>query len=208
MEITYSDLRFDLQVIASWIEPGAKVIGLGCGEGDLLVYLKKYKDIKETGIEIVESRAVSCIGKGLSVIQGDINDEVHDYPDDAFDYVILSQTLQQVFDPLVLIQSMLRIGRMAIVSFPNFGHWRIRTQILLAGHAPMTPQLPYQWYDTPNIRILSIRDFRQFAHRVGFRILKEVAINTDNEDKSGRIVHLLPNLTATYGIYLLGKAQG
>ena len=207
MTVTYNDLRFDLQVIASWITPGSKVIGLGCGEGDLLVYLKEYKKIKETGIEIVESRAATCIGKGLSVIQGDINEEVHDYPDDAFDYVILSQTLQQVYDPLVLIQSMLRISRMGIVSFPNFGHWRIRTQIMMAGHAPMTPQLPYRWYDTPNIRILSIKDFRQFAQRVGFRILKEVAINTDNEDKSGRIVRLLPNLTATYGIFLLGKAQ-
>ncbi len=201
-----NNLRFDLRVIASWIQPGSKVIGLGCGEGELLAYLKKNKQASETGIEIVEERVVRCIEKGLSVIQGDINEEVHDYPDEAFDYVILSQTLQQVYDPLALIRSMLRIGKKAIVSFPNFGHWHIRMQVLLSGHAPVTPQLPYTWYGTPNIRILSIKDFRVFAANVGFSILKEVAINTDKQDKSGSIVKALPNLRATYGIFLISKA--
>ncbi|MGM0786127.1 MAG: methionine biosynthesis protein MetW [Thermodesulfobacteriota bacterium] len=200
-----SNLRFDLQVIASWIRPGSKVIGLGCGEGDLLAYLKQHKQVRETGIEIVEQRVVKCVEKGLSVIQGDINEEVHDYPDEAFDYVVLSQTLQQVYDPLSLIHSMLRIGKKAIVSFPNFGHWHVRMQVLLTGHSPFTPQLPYTWYGTPNIRILSLRDFREFAGEVGFSILKEVAINTDKKDKSGIIVNSLPNLRATYGIYLLSK---
>lgn len=196
-------LRFDLQVIASWIQPGSRVIGLGCGEGELLAHLKDRKQVRETGIEIVEERVVRCIEKGLSVIQGDINEEVHDYPDKTFDYVILSQTLQQVYDPLALIRSMLRIGRKAIVSFPNFGHWYVRMQVLFTGHAPVTPQLPYTWYGTPNIRVLSIKDFRSFASEVGFRILKEVAINTDKQDKSGRIIKMLSNLRATYGIFLI-----
>ncbi|MFW6052647.1 MAG: methionine biosynthesis protein MetW [Desulfosalsimonas sp.] len=200
-----NSLRFDLKVIASWIDPGARVIGLGCGEGELLAYLKQHRQVRETGIEIVEQKVVSCIEKGLSVVQGDINEEVHDYPDDTFDYVILSQTLQQVYDPLALIRSMLRIGKKAIVSFPNFGHWHVRLQVLTRGHAPITPQLPYTWYGTPNIRILSIRDFRAFAEEVGFSILKEVAINTDKQDKSGRIVRALPNLRATYGTFLISS---
>ncbi|MFP3999121.1 MAG: methionine biosynthesis protein MetW [Desulfobacterales bacterium] len=200
-----NNLRFDLRVIAAWIQPGSRIIGLGCGEGELLAYLKEHRQIKETGIEIVEEKVVKCIEKGLSVIQGDINEEMHDYPDDTFDYVILSQTLQQVYDPLGLIRSMLRIGKKAIVSFPNFGHWHVRLQVLFTGHAPVTPQLPYTWYATPNIRILSIKDFRAFADNVGFLILKEVSINTDKQDKSGRIVKALPNLRATYGTFLISR---
>lgn len=201
------DLRFDLQVIASWIAPGSRVIGLGCGEGELLYYLKKYKNIRETGIEIVEQRVVACIEKGLSVIQGDINEEINDYPDNTFDYVILSQTLQQVYEPLDLINEMMRIGSKVIVSFPNFGHWHIRFQVLFHGIAPMTPQLPYQWYDTPNIRILSIRDFREFANRVGFTINKEVAIDSDNYYRTGKITRFLPNFRATYGIFLISNTR-
>lgn len=200
----FAGLRYDLQIIASWIQPGASVLGLGCGEGELLLYLKKYRQIAETGIEIVESRVAGCIEKGLTVIQGDINEEVKDYADQAFDYVILSQTLQQVYAPADLIRSMLRVGRKAIVSFPNFGHWYVRLQLLFTGHAPITPQLPYEWYDTPNIRVLSIRDFKQFASRMGFRILKEAAIDTANRDRTGAYVRLLPNLRATYGIFLIG----
>ena len=202
---TKENLRFDLQVIASWIEPGSNVIGLGCGEGELLYHLKKNKKIRETGIEIVEEKAAACIEKGLSVIQGDINEEIDDYPDNSFDYVILSQTLQQVYQPLKLIHKMMRIGNKVIVSFPNFGHWMIRCQVLFKGISPMTPQLPYQWYDTPNIRILSIKDFREFVRRAGFRIDKEVAINTNNFYRGGTIIRSLPNLRATYGIYLISR---
>ncbi len=198
-------MRYDLQIIASWIHPGSKVIGLGCGEGDLLYYLKHYKNVRETGVEIVESRVAECINKGLTVIQGDANEEVIDYPDDSFDYVVLSQTLQQVYDPLSLIRSMLRIGKKVIVSFPNFGHWFVRLQLLFTGHAPITPQLPFQWYNTPNIRVLCISDFRAFARQMGFHILKEATINTDREDKTGRYVALMPNIRATYGIYLISS---
>ena len=142
------EMRFDLKIIASWIEPGSRILGLGCGEGELLHYLKTRKRVRETGIEIVEARVAQCIEKGLCVLQGDINREVEDYPDNAFDYVILSQTLQQVYDPTRLIRAMLRVGKKAVVSFPNFGHWRIRTQLMFSGRAPITEQLPYQWFDT------------------------------------------------------------
>lgn len=205
MPIEATNIRYDLSIIASWIEPGSRVLGLGCGDGELLYYLKKHRRVKETGIEIVESRVAVCIEKGLSVIQGDINEEIRDYADNTFDYVILSQTLQQVYSPQELIAGMLRIGRRSIVSFPNFGHWPVRVQLLLNGRAPITPQLPYEWYDTPNIRVLSIRDFREFAARVGFRIYKEAAINTDQRDKTGNVITFLPNLRATYGIFMIGR---
>ena len=119
--------------------------------------------------------------------------------------MILSQTLQQVYEPAGLIRSMLRIGKKAVVSFPNFGHYRIRMQLLLSGYVPVTEQLPYQWYDTPNIRVLTIRDFERFARDVGFRILKEVAINTRDKDMHGSIVKVLPNVRATYGLFLIGR---
>ena len=200
-------MRYDLQIIASWIGPGSRVLGLGCGDGELLHHLKKNKDVNETGIEILESKVAVCIEKGLSVLQGDINEEILDYPDNAFDYVILSQTLQQVYEPAELIQSMLRVGRMGVVSFPNFSHWRIRTGLLLTGLAPVSAQLPYEWYNTPNIRVITIRDFRRFSQKVGFKILKETAINTDSEDRTGNIIKVLPALRATYGMFLIGKAD-
>ncbi|MFH1157183.1 MAG: methionine biosynthesis protein MetW [Pseudomonadota bacterium] len=198
-------MRFDLRLIASWIEPGSRVLGLGCGEGDILHYLKNHKQVRETGIEIVEDRVAACIEKGISVLQGDINTEIDDYPDNAFDYAILSQTLQQVYEPVDLIRSMLRVARMGIVSFPNFSHWRIRTQLLFSGHVPVTRELPFQWYDTPNIRVLSILDFRTFARQTGFAIIREAAINTRDHHREGRIVSFMPNLLATYGVFMIGN---
>ena len=198
-------MRFDLQVIASWIEPKTKVLDLGCGEGVLLAYLQKNKQVSGTGIERLEAKAAQCIRKGLSVLQGDINEEVLDYQDNTFDYAILSQTLQQVYNPAQLIQSLLRIGKKVIVSFPNFGNWYIRFQVLVSGCAPKTKELPYNWYDTPNIRVLSIKDFRLFLKKSGITILKEVAINTHHHEMKGNIIKYLPNLRASYGIFLIGK---
>ena len=198
-------MRYDLKIIASWIEPGSKVLDLGCGEGDLLHFLKQNKQVVGTGIERREARVARCIEKGLSALQGDINAEILDYPDNSFDYVILSQTLQQVYEPADLIRSLLRIGEKGIVSFPNFSYWTIRLQLLLSGYAPITRQLPYEWYDTPNIRVITIKDFRKFAREVDFKIIKEVAINTRNNGKIGKTIKFMPNLCATYGIFLIGK---
>ena len=197
-------MRFDLEIIASWIEPGSRVIDLGCGEGDLLLHLITHKGVTGRGIERNEEKVAHCIERGLSVLQGDINEEVHDYPEGGFDYVILSQTLQQVYEPDVLIRAMLRIGRQGIVSFPNFSHWDIRRQVFFTGFAPVSRQLPYQWYNTPNIRVITLKDFRSFIHGVGLRILREAAINTHSQDRHGTIVRFLPNLRATYGIFLVG----
>jgi methionine biosynthesis protein MetW len=199
-------MRYDLQIIASWIEPGSKVIDLGCGEGDLLQHLIVLKGVQGTGIELNEEKVARCIEKGLSVLQGDINAEVHDYPEGSFDYVILSQTLQQVYEPDHLIRAMLRIGQKGIVSFPNFSHWQIRLQLLFTGYAPVSRQLPYQWFDTPNIRVITLKDFRKFVHGVGLTVLREAAIDTHTQDRYGSIVRFLPNLRATYGIFMIGES--
>ena len=200
-------LRFDLSVIASWIEPGSRVLDLGCGEGDLLHHLKTEKNIHGTGIEMVEAKALRCIEKGLSVLQGDITEEVADFGENTFDYVILSQTLQQVYAPAQLLHNLLTVGRRVVVSFPNFTHWKNRWQLGWQGRAPISKQLPFEWYNTPNIRVIAITDFRRFVKKMNWRIQRETAINTDHHDQHGNVVRLLPNLRATYGIFMLTRKE-
>ena len=194
-------IRFDLQVIASLIEPGSRVLDLGCGSGDLLAWLAAARNIRGAGIEQDKDKAVRCIARGLSVLHGDLNTEVEDYPDASFDYVILSQTLQQVYEPARLLRSLARTGKRVIVSFPNFSHWTIRLQLLWRGMAPKNDQLPYSWYDTPNIRVITLADFRRFARDVGYRIVREIAIDTASS--SGKVVEFLANWRATYGIFII-----
>ena len=198
-------LRFELSIIASWIKTDARVLDLGCGHGDLLAWLQLHKHIKGTGIEQNKEKAAACIGRGLSVLQGDLKDEVQDYPDGFFDVVILSQTLQQVYQPDELLKSLARIGKQVIVSFPNFSHFSIRMQLLFKGQAPKSRELPFSWYDTPNIRVITLDDFRKFSKDVGYTIVKECAINTHDMDRKGNIVSLFSNLRATYGIFLIEK---
>ncbi len=200
-------MRYDLQIIASWIENGSKVLDLGCGNGDLLAWLVENKGIHGTGIEQDKKKAALCISRGLSVLQGDFNSEVDDYPDKCFDYVILSQTLQQVYEPARLLYSLARVGHRVVVSFPNFSHYTIRFQLLFKGVAPKNEQLPYSWYDTPNIRVITLDDFRKFSRDVGYSIVKWTAINTNHHDKAGRVVRILTNLRATYGIFIIEKTS-
>jgi methionine biosynthesis protein MetW len=201
------NIRFDLQSIGSTIESGSKVLDLGCGNGDLIAWLETNKHVQCTGIEQDKEKAAHCIARGLSVLQGDLNEEVDDYPTSSFDYVILSQTLQQVFEPARLLHSLARIGKKVVVSFPNFSHYSIRLQLLLIGGAPKNDQLPYSWYDTPNIRVITLKDFRKFSRDVGYTIVKEIAINTNPASSEGHIVHFFTNLRATYGIYVIEKTE-
>lgn len=200
-------IRFDLRIIGSMISPGSRVLDLGCGNGDLLAWLGTTKQVVGTGIERDKEKAAHCISRGLSVLQGDLNEEVDDYPDCSFDYVILSQTLQQVFEPARLLYSLSRIGRKVIVSFPNFSHYTIRLQLLWQGHAPKNDQLPYSWYDSPNIRVITLKDFRKFSRDVGYNIIKEIAISTNRSSSEGRIISYFTNLRATYGIYIIEKTR-
>lgn len=198
-------MRYDLDLIASWITPGSRVLDLGCGQGELLEFLLATKQVRGFGVEHDEARAAEGIGRGVSILQGDVNQEVKDYPDQAFDFVVLSQTLQQVAEPLELLQQILRIGSRAVVSFPNFAHWRNRLQLFFQGQAPVTPELPYDWHDTPNIRVITFKDFFRFCTRYGITVLEAVAVRTTPASKTGMILKWLPNLRATYGIFLLSK---
>jgi methionine biosynthesis protein MetW len=169
--------RVDLVLVADMVEPGSKVLDVGCGDGELLRILAERRRVDGRGIELSREGVNECVAKGLAVVQGDADTDLVDYPDDGFDYVILSQTLQATRHPRQVLEHMLRIGRHAIVSFPNFGHFGIRLQILFGGHMPTTDNLPYTWYDTPNIHFCTIKDFRQLCGVVGARMEKAIALN-------------------------------
>jgi methionine biosynthesis protein MetW len=168
--------RVDHLLVADMVEHGSRVLDVGCGDGELLKLLER-RGVDGRGIELSREGVNECVAKGLAVIQGDADTDLIDYPDDAFDYVILSQTLQATRKPRVVLEQMLRIGRHAVVSFPNFGHWRIRLAIMFGGRMPVTDNLPDSWYDTPNIHFCSIKDFRALCHLVGAKMERAVALN-------------------------------
>jgi methionine biosynthesis protein MetW len=168
--------RVDLHVIAGFVSQGARVLDVGCGDGALLEMLARDKEVDGRGIEISQKGVNETVARGLSVVQGDADSDLVYYPDKAFDFAILSQTLQATGNPKTVLESMLRIGRKAIISFPNFGHWRIRRQFVTQGRMPITENLPYSWYDTPNIHFCTIRDFVALADEIGAEIEEAVAL--------------------------------
>ena len=183
---TLAQARVDLLRVAELVAPTSRVLDVGCGDGELLRLLAEERSVDGRGIELSQQGVNDCVAKGLSVIQGDADADLVDYPDDAFDYVILSQTLQATRQPRVVLEHMLRIGRRAIVSVPNFGHWRIRAQVAFLGRMPVTKSLSHSWYDTPNIHFCTIADFVALAREVGATIVKSVAL-----DLAGRTLNRL-----------------
>jgi len=163
--------RSDYAIISEIVEPSTRVLDLGCGEGELLAWLAENKGVEGRGVEINSSKVQRAIARGVSAYQGDIDEGLAGYPDGAFDYVILSQTLQETRRPLQVLREMLRVGRRAIVAFPNFGHWTVRLSMLLTGQAPKTKLFPYEWYDSPNIHFLTVHDFENLA--IGERLVIE-----------------------------------
>lgn len=170
-------MRVDLLVVADMVLPGSRALDVGCGDGALLMLLADQRGVDGRGIELSQRGVNDCVAKGLSVIQGDADADLVDYPDDSFDYVILSQTLQATRHPRRVLEQMLRIGRYAIISFPNFGHWRIRAQLGFGGRMPVTENLSNSWYETPNIHFCTISDFIDLVKTVGARIDRGAALN-------------------------------
>jgi methionine biosynthesis protein MetW len=169
--------RVDLLLIAEMVKPGSRVLDIGCGDGELLRILADKRGVDGRGIELSQAGVNSCVAQGLSVIQGDADDDLTYYPDLAFDYAILSQTIQATYNPRHVLEQLLRIGKHAVVSFPNFGHWRVRTQLMFGGHMPRTNNLPEDWYDTPNIHLCTIKDFLALCEEMGVKVERAIALN-------------------------------
>jgi len=191
--------RSDYAIISELVEPNAKVLDLGCGDGELLQWLAENKAVEARGIEIDGRRVQQAIARGISVYQSDIDQGLADYPDQSFDYVILSQTLQETRRPLEVLREMLRVGRHAIVAFPNYGHWAVRMSMLWTGRAPRTKCFPYEWYASPNIHFLTIRDFETLARQQGWTVEREIFLS------GHRMGTVLANLMAEVAVFLVRK---
>ncbi len=196
--------RPDYDIIVDLVPPAVRVLDLGCGTGELMERLQHERGATARGVDLHQPSVTACIAKGLSVFHGDLHDGLNDLPDNASDYVVLSRTLQQVQDPHRVISEMLRVGTYAIVSFPNFAFWRVRMHLMFTGTLPMSPALPYKWYNTPNIRIVTIADFESFCRENNFTIMRKVALFV-GDGAHPRQVSIYPDWRGEYGIFLLRR---
>ena len=193
-------MRSDFSAIAQWIEPNSQVLDVGCGDGSLLEYLKTHKNAHVYGVELADDKVLACAQKGLNVVQQNLEGGLALFEDSSFDTVILSQTLQTIHQTARILSEIARVGKECIVSFPNFGHWSHRAAVI-SGRMPVSKTLPYQWYDTPNVRVLTIADFEALAPAVGLELLDRVVLH------DGEIVQFLPNLRGSLAIYRARRAK-
>ncbi len=200
-----ASLRPDLYEVAKLLRPRTRVLDVGCGDGTLLHYLAEDHGVDARGIELSQKGVNHCVANGLSVIQGDADTDLADYPDDAFDFVILSQTLQATRRPRQVLEHMLRIGRHAVVSFPNFGHWRVRGQLLMRGRMPITDALSYQWFDTPNIHAFTIRDFVDLVALSDGIIERSLALDGEGRPIPLKVPWWVWNLFGAQAVFLLTR---
>ena len=198
-------MKNEFQVIAKLIEKEKKVLDVGCGDGTLMEFLKNNKKTNIRGLEISKSKVQECISKGLTVIEGNAEKDLAQFPDKSFDYVVLSQTLQAFLNPELVINELLRVGKKAIVTIPNFGYWRVRLHLLIKGTMPITKTLPDEWYNTPNIHMCSIKDFFRFVKSRDIKIFKSLAINNQNTSIINNSNLTIKNFIADLGIFLIEK---
>lgn len=197
--------RIDLKIITGFVTPGARVLDIGCGDGALLHQLEEEKQVDGRGIELSQKGVNEAVARGLSVIQGDADHDLTTYPNDAFDFVILSQTLQATYNPRLVLEQLLRIGRKVVVSIPNFGSWRIRGLLVMKGRMPITADLPYSWYDTPNIHFCTVRDFLALVNEIDAEVEQAVALYGNGRVMNRSIRLPLWNILADQAIFLLRR---
>jgi methionine biosynthesis protein MetW len=198
-------MKQEFKIIADNIENNTRVLDVGCGDGVLIEYLKKEKNVDVRGLEILKDKVQICISKGLTVIEGNAEIDLKQFPNNSFDYVVLSQTLQAFVNPEKVINELLRVGKRAIVTIPNFGFWKVRLHLLLKGTMPVTKALPDEWYNTPNLHMCTIKDFVRFSNIMNFKIFKSIALNDKNMTKIDRSNLFFKNLFSELGIFLIEK---
>jgi methionine biosynthesis protein MetW len=207
IEIQAKTARVDHMLIAEMVEPGSRVLDVGCGDGELLQLLTEQRGVDGRGVELDRNKVNACVARGLSVIQGDADRDLANYPDQAFDYAVLSLTIQATRNPKPVLKNLLRIGRRAIVSFPNFGHWHIRTGLLFGGRMPVTHNLPDDWYESPNAHLCTIRDFADLCGHVNADVERAYAFNASGRRLPIKWSLSMQNLFGEKAVFLL-KGQG
>jgi methionine biosynthesis protein MetW len=198
-------MKQEFKIIADNIENNTRVLDVGCGDGVLIEYLKQEKNIDVRGLEISKDKVQICISKGLTVIEGNAEIDLKQFPNNSFDYVVLSQTLQAFLNPEIVIKELLRVGKRAIVTIPNFGFWKVRLHLLFKGTMPVTKALPDEWYNTPNLHMCTIKDFVKFSKTINFKIFKSIALNNMNTTKIDKSNLFFKNLFSELGIFLIEK---